>query len=105
MVQVGDSARLAREALDRVGIVGVATPNGLDGDERPGISAARQVYGRHAALPQLADELVAALECTQVNGEIGLWRHRLDTGPSRRMLDACRTARESGIGNRESKSG
>ena len=59
MAERAGRLRLAREALARVGRIELLT-NELDRDEPADLRILREIERSHAALPQAADDLVAA---------------------------------------------
>ena len=77
MVEVGDGASLTSKPVQRVRVIEIPCADRLDRDEGSGDATPREVDGGHAALAELADELVVVFECAEVGGEVSLGLHRL----------------------------
>jgi hypothetical protein len=75
MVQVGNGPGFAREALQRLQVVEIASLNGFDRDELPVVTMPREIDRRRSALSQLSDELLAGFQCAQICREVLLWMH------------------------------
>jgi hypothetical protein len=63
MVETDDGPGFPGEALKRIRVVEVPCLDGFDRYELPAIAMFGEIHGRHAALSELSDELVAVLQC------------------------------------------
>ena len=86
MVQTCRGARLAREALDELGVLGVAVREHLDRDLAVQVDVVGEEDARHPAAAEAADDAVAPVEEAVRHAGVVGGRHRSPAGLSHALL-------------------